>query len=305
LDAAEPPQIVFENTASCDHTHQAEMDLKEALSRARAPAPGWLVKVRIHNSGANGVQADGDISDESGAPLGHREFTGKASDCDGLARAVVVWASLVLDAEMRRPRTADAAGEEAAKNAEGGAKADTRVARIHKPKDSLPDLPWLPPDDTPSREDEPATQEIGAGTFVMSGIGGHPYVGGTPFLVIAATNSFLFRPAVALGESIEGPSSTWVALRLDGCFRLMGQYASQRGLQMSLCGGVDVGVIDGLGLELPFISPGPSIDLGGELASALSLVVRGIGGVNAARDSRLDTPFAWARGELDLSWRLR
>jgi hypothetical protein len=74
---------------------------------------------------------------------------------------------------------------------------------------------------------------------------------------------------------------------------------------MDLCGGVDVGVFDVEGLELPFVSPGPSIDLGGQLASDFSLILRGIAGFNTARDSRLDTPAYWGRGELGLSWRLQ
>jgi hypothetical protein len=305
LDVSEPPRIVFETTASCADGHQAEMALKQALSRARAPAPGWVVSVRIHKTAANAVQADGGISDERGSLLGHREFKGKPSDCDGLARAVGVWASLVLDAEIRRPRTASSASDEGAESAQPSAEGDAGVVPTPMPEGSLPNPP-LPPDDKPSRADEPATYEMGIGTFVMSGIRrGNAFAGGTPFLVIAATKSFFFRPAVALGESLDGLSSTWGAIRLDGCFRLMGQYASHQALQLNLCGGVDVGLLDVAGLELPFVSPGPSLDLGGELGSEVSVTLRGIAGFDTARDTRLNTPAYWVRGELDLSWRLQ
>lgn len=307
MDAADPPRIVFENTTSCADGHRAEMDLKQALSRARAPAAGWLMTVRIHMNSTDAAQADGEISDEKGAPVGRREFKRKVGDCDGLARAVGVWASLVLDAEIRRPRTASTDSDEAAESAQRPGPGDAGVAPAPKPKDSPRGPPRSPPDDTLSR-DESATYEVGTGALVMSGIGGgnaYAFVGGTLFLAIAATKALFFRPAVALGQALEGQSSFWVAVRVDGCFRFTRQDASRRGLQVNLCGGVDVGAFDAAGLEVPLVSPGPSLELGAELTSDFSVLLRGITGFNTARDSRLDTPIYWGRAEFDLSWRLQ
>jgi hypothetical protein len=305
LDAAEPPRIVFESTAKCADGQHAEAALKEALSRARAPGTEWLVTVHIHKTAARALQADGEITDEAGAAVGHREFTGKATDCEGLAHAVGIWASLVLDAEIRRPRTATAASEQ-----EHDAKSDADSAEQPpgpKARETLPD-PALPPDDAPSKRDDPATLELGVGGFIMSGIGGgSALMGATPFLVIAVAKGFFLRPAVAVGESLPaaGPSSTWAAARLDGCFRVTGRYETRRGLQLDMCGGVDAGALEVSSLLLAYVAPGPSIDLSGELGNDFSLVLRGLAGVNVIHDSRLDTPIFSGRGEFGLAWRLQ
>jgi hypothetical protein len=269
------------------------------------------VSVRIRKTAANALQADGDIVDERSAAIGHREFTGKPSDCEGLARAVGVWASLVLDAEIRRPHPAATTDDQSDEGAARGAKGESGAAQqppVPKQSEPPPTAPWPPPDETPSRRDEPASLELGLGTFVMSGIGGgSALVGATPFLLIAVGKGFFIRPAVAAGESLPaaGPSSTWAAGRLDGCFRVVGQYASRRGLQLDMCGGVDVGVLEVSGSQVAYVAPGPSLDLGGELGGDLSVILRGLAGINGVHDSRIDTPIFSGRGELALSWRLQ
>jgi len=310
LDASEPPRIVFESTAKCADGQHAEAALKEALSRARAPGTAWLVTVHIRKTATRALQADGDITGDAGAAIGHREFTGKPTDCEGLARAVGIWASLVLDAEIRRPRTMAAASEQSAEGTQQDAKSDAGSAEQPprpKTRDALPD-PALPPDDAPSKRDDPATLELGVGGFIMSGIGGgSALVGATPFLVVALDKGFFLRPAVAAGESLPaaGPSSSWAAARLDGCFRVAGRYETRRGLQLDMCGGIDAGVLEVSSFELAYVAPGPSLDLSGGLGNDFSLVLRGLAGVNAIHDSRLATPIFSGRGELGLAWRLQ
>jgi hypothetical protein len=312
LDVAEPPGIVFESEATCGDGRHAEAQVREALARARAPAPAWLVTVRIHKTAPNALQASGDITDERAAAVGHREFTGKASDCDAMARAVGVWASLVLDAEIRRPRTAGATSEDA----ERSAKSDAGVAQDSKPvpkaSDPQPDPMWQPPDEAPSRRDETAALELGIGGFMMTGIGGgSALLGATPFLLIPTGNGFYLRPSVAVGESLAvwGPPTWWAAVRLDGCYRVVGQYASRRGLHMDMCGGADVGALDVKWqlpqpeTTVPYVAPGPSLDIGGELGD-LAVILRAVAGVNVVHQIP-DTPVFSGRGELDFSWALQ
>jgi hypothetical protein len=103
VDAAEPPRIVFENPAQCRESDRAEELLRRALT-AKAPGPGWSVAMRVDRSAPKGLRAEGEITDGDGVSVGRRIITGPTADCGGLARAVGVWASLVLDAELRRSR---------------------------------------------------------------------------------------------------------------------------------------------------------------------------------------------------------
>jgi hypothetical protein len=308
LDFAEQPRILFESTATCADSRHAEAELNEALSRARAPAPEWRVTMRIRKTASNALQADGDIIDDGGAAVGHREFTGKLKDCEGLARAVGVWASLVLDAEIRRPRpttTSQASNDpDATVDSVNAAQSQSE----QKKPAPLPD-PFPQPDQEPSRRDEPATKELGIGGFVMSGIGGgSALVGASTFFDFAAGRVMLLRPSIAVGESLPGagPQTLWAALRLDGCFRMVGQYTSRRGLQMDMCGGVDVGFLQeqsAAGQSAPYVAPGPSIDLLGELGGDLAVILRGVAGVNVV-DKLADTPIFSGRGEIALAWSL-
>src|SRR5260370_25964215 len=103
LDAGEPPQIVSEGRTECADASGAEGLLDRSLAPARAPAVGWVVFVRVERVGANALRADGDVIDETGTSVAHRVLSGSPANCAGLARAMSVWASLVLDAELTRP----------------------------------------------------------------------------------------------------------------------------------------------------------------------------------------------------------
>jgi hypothetical protein len=306
VDVAEPPRIVFDSPTRCADGRRAEELLRQELARANAPGHAWLVAMRIQETGPGALRADGDITDSAGSAVGHREFTGKASDCTGLARAVGVWASLVLDAEVRRPRVAQATSESAPTGSEphpNSGRPPTTNSQTPSPTDPQPDVP-LPsaPDEKPSRRDEPRTLEMGLGTFVMATSNYGVLIGGTPFLVVEVSKGIFIRPAVALGLTLlSGPPTTWAAARLDGCLRVAGQYTSRRGIQLDLCGGMDAGAVDDsyAGATRPYVAIGPSLDLRGELGGDLAVLLRGLGEVSLWQAG-------WAgRGELALSWRLQ
>ncbi len=99
LDATEPPRIVFEAPAACRDGEGAGQALRTGLAGARAPSSGWTLTLRVDAAGTH-LRATSELSDASGAPVAHRELSEATSDCSGLARAVGVWAGLVLDAEI-------------------------------------------------------------------------------------------------------------------------------------------------------------------------------------------------------------
>jgi hypothetical protein len=323
VDAAEPPQIVFESPARCPDGHRAQGLLEQSLARARAPGAGWAVTMRVDAMGPGVLHAEGEIKDDHGAPVGHRVLERKASDCSGLARAIGVWATLVLDAEIHRPRNVSRAEEPSPPEADSAAKlggADAtagtlRAASTGPDTQTTPAWPVPSADDkldadreSAARRDEGRTIEIGAGAFLMSGTGGGLASGVTPFMLIEVDKGVFLRPALVFAQSLpsSGPDVSLVATRNDGCWRVTGLYTSRNGMQLDLCGGFDLGFVRAT-KTMPYLGIGPSLDLRGELGGNLAVLLRGLVDVNAlqGQGDSLDNPLWAGRVELALSWRLR
>lgn len=301
MDLAEPPRIVLESLDACADSGRAQDVLRHELAPARAPGSAWTVQMRVQRTKARALKAVGTIMDADGVTVAQRVLSGGTTGCEGLARAVAVWASLVLDEELARtrPATSAASSEPAA-----------------APTPEMDSSPWPPPavEEKPSPEadwylhrDEPRTLELGVGAFLMGGTGASPIAGVTPYVVAEVGDGIFLRPALAFGETGSTPGVMWVAARLDTCLRLPGLYTTHRGIQLDVCGGADVGATS-FGLEtLAFVAPGPSIDLRGELGGSLAVAVRGVAGINLVRPTGgdVDVPPVSARGELTLSWSLR
>jgi hypothetical protein len=320
VDATEPPRIVFENSAQCADGSRAGELLKQMLAPARTPGHAWVVRMRIETAAAGDLRAEGEITNEERTAVGHRTFTGKASDCRGLARAIGVWASLVLDGEAKRPQSTASTSDQSVKPAAGsgpsgtsgaaldaqrGAKAQTAASAPEAtptPVDTWPPNPE--PAEKPWRRDDARGLELGVGGFLMTGTGGL-LVGATPFLFVEVAKGFFLRPAIAIGGSpvAAQPAMTLVGGRLDGCLRVVGLYSNLQGLQFDLCGGVDAGVVDVSSQMLSYVALGPSIDLRGELGGGLAITLRGVIGAHVVRDVSMDL-FA-GRGELAMSWSLQ
>jgi hypothetical protein len=321
LDAGEPPQIVFEGRTECADASGAEALLDRSLVAARAPAVGWVVFVRVERVGANALRANGDVIDETGTSVAHRVLSGSPANCAGLARAMSVWASLVLDAELTRPVSSKRARAVAPPASTSPMPADPLAASVTLPvtngqpvdidgplgesKDARPalvDRQILPNDSVPAVRDEPRTFEIGLGTFLMTNTGGKAFFGVAPHVVVQSAHGILLRPALSVGESLPGPGSDtqWLSARFDVCSRLHGLYARGGGLQLDLCGGPDVGfTIEPTGstrTALPYLSLGPSVDLRGDVAQNVSAVLRGVAGVDLVPvgvSGRMEVALAW------------
>jgi hypothetical protein len=280
LDAAEPPRIVFESPALCRESDRAEDLLRRALVPGLAPGPGWVVSMRVERADARAVRAQGEILDADGVEVAERTIAATSTGCAGLARAVGVWASLVLDSELRRARAAAAEAQPDTHASRGVAAG--RLAALAgggEPTPPAPDEPahadgaasgpgepaarreapvggWPAPaeNEKPSPEhdwylhhDEGRALEVGFGVFLMTGPGGGALAGPAAFTIIEAGHGLFLRPSVAYGESLTSlpPSdvkrSTWGAARFDTCLRLPGLYTRHHGMQLDACAGTDLG----------------------------------------------------------------
>jgi hypothetical protein len=319
VDATEPPRIVFEAPAQCRDREDAGQALRAALSSARAPASGWTLTLHVEASGPR-LRATSDLSDAAGARIAQRELREATSECSGLARAMGVWAGLVLDAEVQKSRaaTSEAVPSIAAAPAVDGA-AGTSVETGWPPPAETE--PLTPEHDWYLHHDDSRSLELGAGVFLMSGSGGGALAGPVLFGVIESGHGIFLRPSLAFGQTLTSippsnvRSATWGAGRMDGCLRLPGLYTQHHGMQLDLCAGADVGmthVQSTTGTDLPYLAVGPSLDLRGELGGRLSAVLRGVVGFDVLGGSYVDNngateqvPLATARLELAFSWDVR
>jgi hypothetical protein len=294
VDIAEPPHIVIENPERCADAGSAEDVLRRALTRARAPRRGWLVTMHVEPSRGPGhpLSAEGDVTDAEGANVAHRFLAGSSSSCAALARALGVWGSLVLDAEL---------------------------ARASSPKSEPDAAPAPPPSPVPTTElvetssfdrdvaaprDDARPLEVGVGGFVMAQTAGRPYAGITPYLIVDVGHGLFLRPSAAFGESLPqaGPDAQWFAGRFDACSRWQGLYTKGHGLELTLCGGAEGGLTHDNGAagaaDKAYVAVGPGIDLRGDIADNMSAILRGVGGLDVL-------PQGWSgRFELALSWRM-
>ncbi len=329
VDYAEPPQIVFAQPAPCSDAGRAEELLRRTLAPSRAPRAAWNVTLRFAKD-ATGLRAEGEITDEHGAPVAHRVFSRATPECAALARAVGVWASLVLDAEVDKAKDAPPPPAPA-------------PVKLGAPEPLVP-WPAPAPHEKPSPEAFPLLKhdagsrslEIGVASFLMGGTGTGVLAGPQVFTVFEVGNGVFLRPTVAFGRTMESlkPTGdvygTWGVTRFDTCIRVPGLYMDRRGMQLDLCGGADIGFLhfdhsgstssfaDGTPPQsaartIPFLALGPTLGLRGELAGDLSVEIRGVGGLNVVRESfydpafgaRVDPPLFNARVELALAWRVR
>ena len=330
---AEPPRIVFESPSPCRDADRAERLLHDALSSSRAPGSGWLVTMRIERDAQKHLKATARIDDGDGVAVADRSLDGEGPECAGLAKAVSVWAGLVLDSRMQAAASLEQPPPTPPASPVPGAQATqappaTAVAPSSTPTAGWP-APAQPDAKTPEHDwylhhdaGQGRAFEIGAGTFLMTGTGGGALAGPTIFAVIEGGNGIFLRPALAFGASLTSlppsdvRSSMWGAARMDACLRLPGLYTRHKGMQLDLCGGTDVGVttvtIDSGTTTLPYWDLGPSIDLRGELASNFSAVLRMVAGIEVLREQFQDSnsttetvPLVGGRIELALSWDIR
>ncbi len=317
MDAHEPPQIVFEQPSPCGDEARAEEAFRAALAPSVAPTGEWTVTMRVTRDKNGTLHAIGEITDDADAPVAHRTIERRGVECASLARAVGVWASLVLDEEVQR----------AIEQAPVPAPPPPAPPPVVKgwPEPAPP--PEKPAPDAqlflahPEKEDRDV--EIGISSWVMGGTSTGMIAGGSLFVVSEAGGGWFLRPSLEVGGTISPPTATGTlgAGRFDACKRIPGNYLDQRGLQLDICAGPELGFLyvtdmtSGAAAQtLPLLGIGPRIDFRGELGSALSVVVRGVAdltlpvstsdGTATARPALYES-HVMARAVVGLSWRLR
>lgn len=322
VDTTEPPRIVFEAPPQCRDGEGAGLALRSGLSSARAPTSGWILTLRIERAvepAGPRLRATSDLSDGNGTRVAHRELSETASECSGLARAVGVWAGLVLDAEVEKAKalTSEPVPSIAAAAAEGSA--GTTVSSgwppPAEPEPATPEHDWY------LHHEDSRSLELGAGVFLMSGSGGGALAGPVVFGVIESGHGIYLRPSLAFGQTLTSippsnvRSATWGAGRFDGCLRLPGLYSQHHGMQLDLCAGADVGMTHVqavTGTDMPYLAVGPSLDLRGELGGRLAALLRVVAALDTLRGSYVDNsgateqaPLVSARLEAAFSWDVR
>ena len=326
MDVAEPPQIVVESRASCNSAERVEELLHSALGAATAPGHAWTLTMRVQPTAEHALHAEGAITDGMGLLVADRLLSVPAGDCRALARAVGVWASLVLEQELARRRAgiASTPPPPAARAAPRPASPTPASPAAAPAESQSTDVLWPAPapEEKPPPEDEwylhhedTRTLEVGVAGFLMSGAGAGAMAGASPYAIIETGRGVFLRPAVFVGQALTAVNSPpvtdalWIAMRVDACLRVPGLYTKDRGIQLDLCGGSDFGFLADStdNVTLPFVSVGPSLDLRGELGSSLSASIRGVTGVNVTSETvgPVYQPLWSGRLELAFSWKVK
>jgi hypothetical protein len=327
---AEPPRIVVEQPAPCSDIARAEEALKRALSPARAPNGKWTVSLRVERAPGKTLRGEAEITDQEGTSVAARTIDTGSTECTSLARGVGVWASLVLDDEVRRA-AAESPPPAPAPTPPPETSASPTMGwhgAAHGDHPSSPDAELF----LAHPQDQERTFEIGVATHLITGTGVGGIAGASIFFVSEVGDGWFLRPSLGFGRTTTelAPSSdvyaTLGAGRFDACKRLPGNYLEKRGMQLDMCGGADLGFMHfdaptaGAGLTTPvgqarttpFFAVGPSLALRGEMGSDLAVTIRGVAELNLIRESfidgagtSVDPSLIIGRAEVGLSWRLR
>jgi hypothetical protein len=312
-----PPAVVVDAHDVCTDLDQAQASLREALGGSVAPAAGWKLRVYDERRGKH-VIVTANLDDADGNAVAHRELEANSSDrCSGVLSALAVWAALTLDAEVTRARAHPPTAKSSASGAPGAAKAAALPSGKGPGEDAPSIAPSADSDAGAPQAKPPKALEIGGSASLMNSPLTNldaALVGGDIFVLAEVLRSLLLRPSLLAGASI-GPTATYFGTRLDACLRVPGNYTEHRGLLLDICGGTEFAAIDHNEYVQPgdpqmvhrtdaLLAFGPSLALRGDLASDLSVEVRGLAGFNVVHTD--DTiALLSLRAQVGVTWRLR
>jgi hypothetical protein len=304
-----PPAVVVDAHDVCANLEQAQDSLRTALGASVAPESGWRLRVFDERQGTH-VVVTANLDDAQGNAIAHRVIDATASDrCDGVISALGVWAGLVLDAEVAKakahPKVLVASNARTASTNASGTASDAGAP-----------LPEIPPDATLPQHPK-RTIEIGASATLSNSpltLYDAALVGGDVFTLVEVVRSFFLRPSLGGATSIGGGTAGYFDARMDACLRVPGNYVEHRGLLLDMCAGTELaglyhqavtnGGIPGPAITDAIFALSPTIGLRGDLASDLSIEVRGLANFNVAHTGDT-TALLSVRAEVGLTWRVR
>jgi len=265
------------------------------------------------------LRARGELSDASGAVVASRDFAVRGDSCAPLARAIGVWASLVLDQRDAEAKEAEAKD---APSAASTAPASESHTPTPLPPDSLTGPVWPKPQNPEGPYPEQAlflrhpadarTIELGLSTFLMNAGDSGALAGGSVFVITELPGGVFLRPRLSYGRNFRplqgvGEESRGLGTaRIDGCLRMPGFYLDRRGLAIDVCGGVEGGFLSVSASEtreartMPYGAFGPGLGLRGEFANDFVAEVRAEGLMRIAEGLPIG-----GRAEMAITWRAR
>lgn len=317
-----PPAVVVDAHDVCENLEQAQESLRHALGGSNAPEAGWRLRVFDERRGTH-IFVTANLDDAQGNAVAHRVIDATSADrCDGVISALGVWAGLVLDAEVAKAKahpkppaakTNPAANAGATADGSTNGNADANATGTARPL--IQPTGEVNPDAGAPQPHKP-TLEIGGSATLQNSpltLTDSALVGGGVFMLIEIVRGFFIRPAV-MGATSIGASAAYIGGRADACLRVPGNYVEHRGLLLETCAGTEVAAFDhptatvggtpGPNATDAIFSIGPTIGLRGDLASDLSVEVRGLAGFNIAHTGDFIELLA-LRAEVGLTWRLR
>jgi hypothetical protein len=315
-----PPAVVVDAHDVCSNLEQAQDSLKAALGSSVAPESGWRLRVFDERQGTH-IVVTANLDDAQGNAIAHRVIETTTSDrCDGVVSALGIWAGLVLDAEVAKAKAHPKDPKLVASNAStvaAQASANTNGGRSNATSDaSAPVVPEISPDATLPQQHK-RTIEIGAsGTLSNSPLTLYDaaLVGGDVFTLVEVVHSFFLRPSLGGAASIGGGTAGYFNVRMDACLRVPGNYVEHRGLLLDMCAGTELGGlyhqsvsdggIPGAATVDAMFAISPTIGLRGDVASDLSVEVRGLANFNIVHTGDT-TSLLTVRAEVGLTWRVR
>lgn len=307
-----PPAVVVDAHDVCSNLEQAQDSLKAALGSSVAPESGWRLRVFDERQGTH-IVVTANLDDAQGNAIAHRVIEATASDrCDGVISALGVWAGLVLDAEVAKakahPKVLVASNAATQNNTTTASNATNTDAGALPP-------PEIPPDATLPQQHKRVVEIGGSATLQNSPLTLYDaaLVGGDVFTLVEIVHSFFLRPSLGGAASIGGGPAAYFDGRIDACLRVPGNYVEHRGLLLDMCAGTElaglyhqpasVGGAPAPSITDTIFAISPTIGLRGDLASDLSIEVRGLANFNVAHTGDT-TELLSVRAEVGLTWRV-
>lgn len=230
------------------------------------PNAGSERKVTPRGSGLNAIEAHAVLTLPDGSEETRVFETAAARGCASLAKALGAWVSVCVDEWTERGAArGPLALSAAAAPPPGALSIVTSEVDDSRPITTGVEAPY-DVDRDGKRIPDLAGPELLTSATMMGGLARSMLVGGTVSAAFNLGASYLMRGSF-YGLTAAVTDTYAFGHRVEVCRRFPGRYARSRGLVFDMCGGADVGLLE----KSPFVAPGPSIIMHGDVARTVSL----------------------------------